>query len=125
MNDSHYKGSLTWYAAGNIANGNFQNTGDRIVTATGNGTVVLSGTQDISKSEINLFPNPGSEQINIVFKDETSPEGTVIFYDVYGQQVAMELMEDGVVNTSRLLPGVYLIQIISDHKSFFVKWSKI
>ena len=116
---------VKWYAAGNIANGNFQNTGDRVVTATGRGTIILAGTENITLPQLALFPNPGSDHINIVFKDQESLDGTVIFYDINGHLVNTEVMDGGIVNTSQYQPGVYLLHVLSQDRSFFIKWSKM
>lgn len=116
---------IKWYAAGNIANGNFQNTGDRIVTATGRGTIILAGTENLIASQLNLFPNPGSDLINVVFKDEENVNGTIIFYDLSGRLVKQAVIENGIVNTSPFLPGAYLLHILLQDRSFFMKWSKM
>ena len=116
---------IKWYAAGNIANGNFQNTGDRVVTATGRGTIILAGTENLISSQLTLFPNPGSDHINFVFKDQESLDGNVIFYDMNGHLVNNEVMVNGIVNTSHFLPGIYLLHILSQDQSFFMKWSKM
>src|SRR5688572_6088491 len=71
---------ITWYAAGNIADGDFTNTRDRIVTSTGSGSVIISATEDVTKNKPVVFPNPGNDQINFIIGQEVL-NGTVEFYE--------------------------------------------
>lgn len=116
---------ITWYATGNIANGNFQSTGDRVVIANGNGSIVLSSSEDLTRLQPTVYPNPGSEQINVVLADGTQPDGKGIFYALTGQRITETTILQGKINTPDLVPGVYLIEIRQEGTSHFVKWSKI
>ena len=115
---------ITWYAAGNIANGNFQNTGDRIVAATGSGSIVLSSTNDIPKDHLIVFPNPGSEQINIMSPEKTSVSGEVYFYNLLGELISEATLNNGMVSVPRIPAGIYLLEIRYDGQSRFARWSK-
>lgn len=116
---------ITYYVAGNIANGNFQNTGDRIVTANGKGTVVLSATEDLSLQKPTLYPNPGSDRISIVLADGTLPDGIGTFYSLTGTRAGEAEIQQGQMNTPDLASGVYVVEIRQGEKSHFVRWSKI
>ncbi len=116
---------ITWYVAGNIANGNFDNTGDRIVTANGKGTIVLSATEDLSVQKPILYPNPGSDLINIIMPDGTTPDGNGIFYSTTGSRVASASITQGTMLTPDLPSGVYFVEIKQGEISHFVRWSKI
>jgi len=116
---------ITWYAAGNIANGNFQSTGDRIVTATGSGSSVVTGTEDLASYKPTVYPNPGSDVINIQLSDQTRPDGQVYFYDILGSRLSEVDIHDGIVNTPLLPSGVYLLVIRNGERSYIVRWSKI
>lgn len=116
---------ITYYVAGNIANGNFQNSGDRIVTATGKGTVVLSATEDLSLQKPTLYPNPGSDRISIVLADGTLPDGLGIFYSLTGTRAGEAEIHQGQMHTPDLASGVYVVEIRQGEKSHFVRWSKI
>lgn len=116
---------ITWYAAGNIANGNFDSTGDRIVTANGTGTILVAGTKDLSLEKPSVYPNPGVDHINIVLNDGSSPDGHVIFYNMNGSKAGDALMQQGRVNTPDLPLGIYVIEIETKEKSYAVRWTKI
>jgi hypothetical protein len=116
---------ITYYVAGNIANGNFQSTGDRIVTSNGKGTVVLSATEDLSLQKPTLYPNPGSDRISIVLADGTLPDGIGIFYSLTGTRAGEAEIQHGQMNTPDLVSGVYVVEIRQGEKSHFVRWSKI
>lgn len=116
---------ITWYVAGNIANGNFQNTEDRIVTANGKGTVVLSATEELSLQKPTLYPNPGSDRISIVLADGMLPDGIGIFYSLTGTRAGEAEIQHGQMNTPDLASGVYVVEIRQGEKSHFVRWSKI
>jgi hypothetical protein len=116
---------ITWYAAGNVANGNFQNTGDRIVAATGSGSIVLSSTDDIKTNQLVVFPNPGRDQINILSPDKTSISGEVYFYNLTGEIIGEATLNDGMVSVPHIAAGIYLMEIRNDGISRFAKWSKL
>lgn len=117
---------ITWYAAGNITNGNNKESGDRVVTANGKGTIVLSGIKDIAIEKPTLYPNPGTDHINIILPDGTRPEGQGFFYSLTGSKVGQSAIQQGIMNTPPDLPsGVYVVEIKQGDQIHFVKWSKI
>ena len=116
---------ITWYVAGNIANGNFQNSGDRIVTANGKGTVVLSATEELALPKPTLYPNPGADRISIVLADGTQPDGKGIFYSLTGTRAGEAEIQHGQMNTPDLPAGVYVVEIRQGDAVHFVRWSKI
>ena len=116
---------IRWYSAGNIANGNFQNTGDRIVAAMGSGTVVVSATEDLASFQPKVYPNPGSEVIYIQWSDQTHPDGQIYFYNILGRKVNEADMHEGIVNTPLLQSGLYLLEIRSGERSNVERWTKI
>lgn len=116
---------ITWYAAGNIADGNFSNTGDRIVLDNGNGLIMLSGIRESYQTKATVFPNPGTEHLNIVFENEARLDGKVYFYSPDGRRMATLSMNDGIVNTETLAKGFYIIQTLADDHASLLKWSKL
>lgn len=116
---------ITWYAAGNLADGNFQNIGDRIVASSGSGSIVLAGTEQLNNEPPVIFPNPGVDYINIHVNDETPFEGQIIFYDIYGRKAGMTSVINGLTETPLLPPGVYLIEIQDHQQIYLIRWSKI
>jgi hypothetical protein len=124
-NDVTAGSEITYYAAGNVGNGNFQSTGDRIVTTTGKGTVLVSDNEEITLYKPFLYPNPGQNQINVVLADGTLPDGKGIFYSLTGSKVAETEIRQGVINVPQISTGVYLIEIQQNETTHFVRWSKI
>lgn len=116
---------ITWYLAGNFANGNNEETGDRIVATKGKGAIVLSGTKDVTLEKPTVYPNPGSDVINVTLPDGTRPDGQGFFYSLTGSNVAQAAIHRGVITTPDLPAGVYVVEIKQGDQSHFVKWSKI
>ena len=115
---------ITWYAAGNIANGDFVNTGDRIVTASGSGTVILSSIDEPVTEELLVYPNPGSDVIHVK-ADQVSPGGgSVIYYDLLGRKAGEAEVLQGTIYTPPLPAGVYLLEVKVDGKTMFARWCK-
>ena len=116
---------ITWYAAGNIADGNFSNLGDRIVTATGSGTIDLTANEEISNTKATVYPNPGRESIRIELDENSLPDGKVSCYSITGQKVGTFEMQGGLVDMSWLPSGIYLLEIIDEDQVHFGRWSKL
>ncbi len=116
---------ITWYAAGNITNGNFQSTGDRPVSANGNGSIVLSATEDLTQQKPTLYPNPGTDRISIIFGNGTTPDGEGFFYSITGAKVGEAEINQGKMITPDLPTGIYIVEIRQNDQSQFVRWSKI
>mgnify|MGYP000858820325 CR=1 FL=1 len=116
---------ITYYAAGNVANGNFMNSGDRIVTTTGKGSIVVSATHDIVLPQPTVYPNPGTDQIRIVLADGTAPDGDVVFYSMAGHPAGQSRITQGVAIAPDLPTGVYILEVRHDDAVAYVRWSKI
>jgi hypothetical protein len=116
---------ITWYASGNIANGNFQSTGDRIVTAKASGTIIIAGSEEIAQTKAIVFPNPGSDWFHIQLQDKPGLNGPIVFYNISGYKAAEALISDGVVMVPSLSPGVYLLDFINENIRYNALWSKI
>ncbi len=115
---------ITWYAAGNIADGNFSNVGDKIVRASGSGVIMLSATDDVQKKSPVIFPNPGNDEIYIKWSDNNMRNGVISFYNFLGEKISVSAFELGAADASQVPPGVYLIEIKNDDQSYFMRWSK-
>ena len=116
---------IRWFASGNIANGNFQSTGDRIVAAIGSGSVVVSATNDIVSNKPRVYPNPGSDFIHIELPGQGQPDGQILFHDTSGNTVHEADMDRGVVITTRLSPGTYFLEINDRERSYVTRWIKM
>ena len=116
---------IKWYASGNIANGNFQSTGDRIVAATGSGSIVISATEDLVSDKLTVYPNPGSDIIHIELPNHSPAEGQVHYYDMSGRVLSESKITEGIVNTPLLPVGVYLLKIRNGEKIYIARWFRI
>lgn len=117
--------AIRWFASGNIANGNFENTGDRIVGANGSGTIVLSGINEPQVASLNVFPNPGRDVISITLPDGRSANGRSEWFDISGVQVASVMIENGRAEVPDLQAGVYVIRMVQDHIQYRVLWTAL
>jgi len=116
---------ITWYIAGNIADGNFQNIGDRIVAAQGSGSIIISALEEISTLNPNLFPNPGTDNLTVVMPDGSEPDGVITFFNILGAKVGEYRMNSGQADVSHVVAGLYLIEIKINGRSYFKRWSKM
>lgn len=74
------------------------------------GDVMASGlTEQVSKPEISVYPNPAANVINI----RGVESGTVTIYSIVGAKVMETVLADGAnkIDVSALNPGVYVIFI--------------
>jgi hypothetical protein len=115
---------VTWWVAGNIANGDFQNTGDRIVAAHRGGVIVLASNAEPTLQKPTLYPNPGSDLIHIVLKDGAHPNGNCIFYDILGSKVGEARIQQGTIQAPDLFPGIYVLEIQIGDMTFVERWSR-
>lgn len=122
--DAEPGSTITWYAAGNITNGNFQNTGDKVVTANGSGSVVLSSVQDPSSMPASVFPNPGVDQVQIRFHDGATPDGVIRVYSLTGEFIALTQLEQGRAKMPDMNPGIYILDVTSNERRSIVRWMK-
>lgn len=116
---------ITWYAAGNIADGNFQNIGDRIVTAIGSGSIVLSAVQDVKPVLASVYPNPGREALHVLIDGQSAFNGRVRFYNMAGESAGDAEVKNGFIFAPFIPSGLYLLEFCKDNKSFFARWSKM
>ena len=117
--------TVTFFAAGNIANGNFQNTGDRVLSSTGSGTVVVSSIDDITSIKPTLYPNPGTNELHLTTSTSEKPDGTIHFFNSTGSLVGTAPCIQGDVDVPSIPPGVYWTEIQLGSDSFFSKWVKM
>lgn len=83
------------------------------------------------KNEIQFYPNPGNEELNINFYDYKKGNYEVIIYDVNGKKImnqninVFNIFQKLKINTSDLTEGVYFININGTDTSIKKKWVKI
>lgn len=111
-------GSITFYAAGNACNDNGNENGDYVYTTTQQVSVAV-GVYEINRDEnaLTVFPNPATDQLNIV--QQVSIGGNVQFR-LFDQRGAL-VQDFGQINHSSgelkknldisMLPsGIYMLQ---------------
>ena len=64
--------------------------------------------------DISIFPNPANNQLTIFCKNGTIEE--VIIYNQTGQKVFQEKGVNNIIETSNLQPGLYVVEVVSEHK---------
>jgi len=123
--DVSVSSQITYFIAGNIANGDFKETSDRIVNGIGKGTIIISSTKDLKTQQPIVYPNPGNDDIFVAFNDNSSPDGKVVFYNTMGAKVGEVALEQGRIHCPDLLSGLYIIEITQDEIAFVSKWTKL
>ena len=116
---------ITYYIAGNIANGNIQESGDKIVTSTGSGTILLSSSETINFKSPVLYPNPGLDQLRIELESYLDQEGKVLFYNASGVCVKTSALHNGWISVNELPSGLYILQIIQGDSTYTTRWAKL
>lgn len=67
-------------------------------------------------SGFKLYPNPaGGGMVNITTKDNAIKQVKV--YDVFGEVVLTDKILRNMLNISRLVPGVYVLQVTENNKT--------
>jgi hypothetical protein len=96
----------------------FSTTTDQIVTVN---------VEDFStnNNEFNVYPNPANVEIYILF-DKLNKPATIKIYDVIGKEIKSEVYyphqtSTFSISTSDISEGIYLINIISEEKTFSKK----
>lgn len=119
-------GSVTFYAAGNSANGNGSQSGDQIY----NGDLVVeeapgAGLTESILDAFNLFPNPATEYVNIRIPDYLM-DSEVRFLDITGKVVFSQQLTTSTVSVdlNQFRAGLYSVQITKAGKSYVSKLMK-
>lgn len=70
--------------------------------------------EGIAKISFNIYPNPADDLLNIIL-DEPSREVTIQLIDILGkvvfEQKYYSSQESIQINTSQLIPGIYVVTI--------------
>ena len=117
--------AVTYYLAGTICNGNFQNTGDRVKLVNGSGTVMISADEPVTVAKPVIYPNPGAEVLFIKTKDNISPDGTVLFYDATGALSGKANVVGGECRVPELASGLYWLEIKVGEAIFTERWIRL
>ncbi len=77
-------------------------------------TVVTTSSQEIPN--FNLYPNPVYNDVVYITSDFNDTK-VVTVYDVLGEVVLKDRITTNTLNISRLVPGVYVLQVTERQKS--------
>ncbi|MCQ2263809.1 MAG: T9SS type A sorting domain-containing protein [Bacteroidales bacterium] len=69
-------------------------------------------------ARVTVAPNPAGDVVEVLISAETSVNGSVEVYDVFGRLIASETLVNGSVqiNSSNWKPGVYFVKVTADGK---------
>jgi hypothetical protein len=118
-------GLITCYVAGNICNGNFKESGDRTYVKKVSGSILLSANTEITSIEPIVYPNPGSSEIFVDFKNHEKPDGVIYFYSSTGREVAKTSMDQGKIEVPSMPSGMYFMKLQAGAETFLEKWIRI
>ena len=85
-------------------------------------------TEELSIADVNLFPNPTREELNLAFTLSTAGQVNVMVQHANGQLIsqlqwqAKEGTEVRQLNTSDLAPGVYMLHLLADQERITKKF---
>jgi len=119
-------GPITFYAAGNSANGNNENTGDNIYNANIQVTEAPgAGLTESVVDHFNLYPNPATESVTVNVP-QTLVDSQVRILDVTGKTVFNRQLttENMSVDVSTLTHGLYVVEIQKGGKSYTTRLVK-
>ncbi len=73
-----------------------------------------------------LAPNPGSEFLSVTMNDagQNNQIMEVTIYNPEGVCMYTDVVTSGLINTSSMPPGMYLIKIRFNQSIFYKKWMK-
>ena len=81
---------------------------DSVIYFYGN---IISATIPVSELNVNVYPNPASDQMTIQM-EELGPGATITFFDRQGKFAATRPLQSNVpVSISGLIPGTYVYRI--------------
>lgn len=116
-------GEVTFYAAVNAANGNGQNTGDKIYQTSQSYTQFFVGIADnLLMDEVNVYPNPATSFVNV-----NLPENAELrIVNLSGQLVnyVQNTATTERIDLSNLANGVYFVQVLHDSERATIKLLK-
>lgn len=90
-----------------------------------NGKIGYTSIDELSKMDLMISPNPGSDVINILGIDENIKNGKINIYSSNGQLVKIIDTSFDNIDISDLEKGVYFITIISDSSSSTLRFVKV
>jgi hypothetical protein len=114
---------VTFYAAVNAANGNGQNTGDKIYLTSKSYNQFFVGIADnLLKDQVKLYPNPANSYVNV----NLPANSELRIINITGQEVAYQknTSSSEKLDLSNLSDGVYFVQVIHEADMATIKLVK-
>ena len=87
-----------------------------VISASAQDSVDVPSVSDNQIEDFKLYPNPAfNNVVYITTKDNGIKE--ISIYDVFGKVVLTDRIRNNALDISRLIPGVYVIQVIENKKT--------
>jgi len=88
-----------------------------------NMTTGITSVNEMSENNINLYPNPAKDHVNIEFATGNDYSANVTIFDAQGRIVMEEIISGGntQINVSNLKQGVYIVRITTSNNNKTVK----
>lgn len=71
---------------------------------------------DTKESTFKLYPNPATNGV-VYITTETNNGKEIVIYDVFGEIVLTDRIKTKTLNISRLVSGVYVLQLTENNKT--------
>jgi hypothetical protein len=117
-------GPITFYAAVNESNFDFNSTGD-IIHLKQSSSNLLS-TENFVFNDLKLFPNPGTDLINIQLPSGLQNGTKLEVFDLSGKRIYSERLNalENTVNVSSWQTGVYLFNLSNENATLTKRFVK-
>jgi hypothetical protein len=97
-------------------------TADEVLKLVSFGSCSVTGVEGYESGQMNLYPNPVSEQLTVELEDVSS--GTLTIMDVSGRQViSQEFSNSNRINcpVENLAPEIYIVTVVTEHQTLQAK----
>lgn len=113
-------GPISFFAAGNSANGNSNTSGDQIynVNISVDEAPGLGLTESIM-SAFNLYPNPAAELVNVKVP-ENLLDSQIRLMDITGKTIFSQQLTQSIatIDVNAIPAGLYVVEILKDGQSY-------
>jgi hypothetical protein len=84
---------------------------------------IYTSNQLITEEEISIYPNPANKEL-FIRKPELYKQIKITIYNAYGNTIKKQNLQNGTssVDISDLSSGIYIIQILTEQKSYIKKF---
>jgi hypothetical protein len=114
---------VSFYAAINAANGNGQNSGDKVyLTSRAHNQFFVGIADNMLKEQVNVYPNPATSFVNVNMPDNAE----LRLINITGQEMMYQKNTSGSerIDLSNLAAGVYFVQVIQNSEMATIKLLK-